>query len=163
MRQSMTSFHKHFLLRTGPLSATRQSGFSLIEILIVMALIGTIMTIIISNLTSTQDEAMKDAARLSMGKITQSLQLYRVHNFSYPTTEQGLNALVTNPGTAKKWRGPYIESEKLDDPWGKPYEYESDGRSVKITSSGPDQSFGTEDDVSYPDGKGGEGGGEAQP
>jgi len=156
------SFVDHILVPVRSVrSSARQIGFSIIEIIIVMALIGTIMTIIITNLTSTQDEAMKDAARLAMGKIQQSLQLYRVHNFGYPTSDQGLQALVTNAAGSKKWRGPYLEKEKLDDPWGKPFEYESDGRTIKIMSSGPDQTFGTEDDVTFPE-EGGGGGEKAQ-
>jgi general secretion pathway protein G len=140
-----------------------EKGFSIIEIIIVIALIGTIMGIIITNLTATQDSALEDASKLAMGKIQQQLQLYRVHNGSYPTTEQGLEALVTNPGNAKKWRGPYIEAEKLKDPWGISYEYESDGRNVQMISAGKDQTLGNEDDVYYPEKSEAAAGGEAAP
>lgn len=129
----------------------RSLGMSLIEIIIVIALIGIIMSIIITQLTTQQDEAMRDAAKLAMGKIQQSLQLYRVHNNRYPTTDQGLDALVRDPGNARKWRGPYIEEGKLQDPWGIKFEYESDGRNVKIVSAGPNGTVGDEDDIVYPE------------
>jgi general secretion pathway protein G len=139
-------FHKSLV-------AGRQAAMSLIEIIIVISLIGVIMTIVVTQLTSKQDEAMKDAAVLSMGTLGQSLQLYRVHNFKYPGTDQGLDALVRNPGNAAKWRGPYTEEAKLNDPWGTKYGYESDGKNFKIISAGPDTSLGNEDDIFYPEEK----------
>ena len=131
--------------------AKGQRGMSLIEIVIVIALIGTIMSVIISQVTSTSDEAMRDTAFIAMQKIGQNLQIYRVHNHRYPNTEEGLEALVSQPANAKKWRGPYEEAEKLNDPWGMPFRYESDGRKFRIFSDGSDQISGTEDDVSYPE------------
>ena len=95
------------------------AGLTLIEIIIVVALLGTLMTYLVSNLVGVQDSAKEDQARLGMGVIAQSLQMYRVHNGSFPTTAQGLKALVENPGSSRRWRGPYIEEEKLMDPFGK--------------------------------------------
>lgn len=127
------------------------SGMSLIEIIIVVALLGTLMAYMVSNLTGQADQAKIDTARLAMGNIDQKLQMYRIHNSKYPTTDQGLNALMTAPGDAKGWRGPYIEADKLVDPWDQPFTYEcSDGRTFKIMSGGPDQQSGTSDDIVYP-------------
>lgn len=136
---------------------SQAAGMSLIEIIIVIALMGTLMTIVISKLTGAQDEAMRDASRLAMQQMDQTLQMYKVHNYKYPTTDEGLGALVHAPAAAKRWRGPYIEEKKLDDPWGNPFSYESDGQTFKITSGGPDGQVGTEDDITYPadDAKGG--------
>ena len=125
----------------------RNAGMSLIEIILVIALVGTLMTVLITNLTQKQDEAMKDTARLSMQRLMQNLEEYRIHHYKYPAN---LDALVENPGS-KKWRGPYAEKDKLKDPWDQPFEYESDGRKVKIISPGPDGEVGTEDDVVFPD------------
>lgn len=133
-----------------------EAGMSLIEIIIVIALMGTLMTIVISKLTGAQDEAMRDAARLSMQQLDQTLQMYKVHNYKYPTTDEGLQALVRAPGSAKRWRGPYTDDKKLNDPWGQPFGYESDGQTFKITSGGEDQQLGSGDDVSYPEDAGGE-------
>lgn len=128
-----------------------QAGMTLIEIIIVIALLGTLMAIIVNNLTSSQDEALIDQTRIQMQVVKQQLQLYRVHMKAYPSTEQGLNALIDNPNGSKNWRGPYIEAEKLDDPWGNPFEYEAIGRKFKITSGGPNGSIGDEDDISDPE------------
>lgn len=123
---------------------------TLIEIIIVIALLGTLMAILMTNLTKNADSAREDEARLGMGTIAQSLQMYRVHNNVYPSTAQGLNALITDPGNAAKWRGPYIDAEKLKDPWNNPYGYSSDGRKFEIVSGGIDGQMGSPDDIYYP-------------
>ena len=128
----------------------KNAGMSIIEILIVIALIGTVMAIMVTNLTGRQDEAMKQAAELSMGQLESSLQMYKIDNYRYPTTEQGLSALVSKPSGARRWRGPYTEKSKLQDPWGSDFSYESDGKTFKIISGGLDGSVGNEDDITYP-------------
>ncbi len=141
-------------LRAGllrPFSSHSASGMTLIEIIIVVALLGTLMTYLVTTLTTTADEAKRDQAKLAMGNISQALQLYRVHNSKYPPSDKGLDALVNNPGDVKSWRGPYIEKEKLLDPWQKDFRYESDGRVYKMTSGGIDEEFDTPDDVTYPE------------
>ncbi len=133
----------------------REQGMTIIEILIVIALIGTLMTIIMSNILDRSDDAKVDLARVSMAQIENGLRLYKLHNNRYPSTEEGLNALVTAPSGAKNWRGPYSETEKLKDPWDVPFTYESSGTRVfKMTSAGPDQQMGTADDITYPAEKG---------
>lgn len=128
-----------------------QKGMTLIEIIIVVALLGTLMTILVTNLTSQQDAARADQARIAMGNVAQALQMYRVHNNKYPTTAQGLDALVNSPGDSKRWRGPYIEKDKLVDPWGTPFDYNSDGRTFQIISAGSDMAMGTDKDIYYPE------------
>lgn len=135
-------------------SSALQAGMSLIEIIIVVALMGTLMAYLVRNLIGQQEEAKKDQTKLGMGVLEQSLQLYRVHNNRYPTTEQGLEALVTAPSDAKTWRGPYTENNKLNDPWGVAFQYESDGRNFKIISGGPDGTVGNADDITYPESSG---------
>ncbi len=125
-------------------------GMTLIEIIIVIALLGTLMAILIRNITQSQDTAKEDESRIGMGVISQSLQMYRVHNNVYPTTAQGLEALVSDPGGAARWRGPYIEKEKLKDPWQNPYSYNSDGRKFQIISGGLNGMVGDADDIYFP-------------
>ncbi len=128
----------------------KESGMSILEIIFVISLIGGLMAILVQNLTSATDAAKEDQAKILMGDIQQKLQLYRLHNHRFPTTDQGLDALVNDPG-AKKWRGPYIQESKLSDPWGTPLEYESDGRNFKIISGGLNQVVGDEDDIVFPE------------
>jgi general secretion pathway protein G len=134
-----------------PFKGAARAGMSLIEIIIVVALMGTLMAYLVRNLIGQQEEAKKDQTKLGMGVLEQSLQLYRVHNSRYPTTEQGLDAMITAPADAKTWRGPYTESNKLNDPWGNKFQYESDGRNFKIISGGPDGTLGNADDIVYPE------------
>ncbi len=133
------------------MKAVNQRGMTLIEIIIVITLLVSLMAYLATNLMSTSESAKEDQSKLAMGAIQQSLQIYRVHNNRYPTTEQGLSALLTAPGDAKNWRGPYIEANKLRDPWGNDFAYESDGRTIKMVSAGSDGQMGTGDDVTYPD------------
>ena len=130
--------------------ASGERGMTLIEIIIVVALLGTLMTYLVRQVTSMDESAREDQAKLAMGNIAQSLQAYKAHNSRYPTTEQGLDALLNNPGDSKKWRGPYIDENKLVDPWEQAFEYESNGRQFKIISPGIDGQSGSEDDITSP-------------
>jgi general secretion pathway protein G len=128
-----------------------ERGMTIIEILIVIALMSTIMAVLVSNLLDKGDEAKMDLAVVSMGTLKNALDMYRLKNSRYPTTEEGLQALIEAPATAKNWGGPYAEPSQINDPWGQPYRYESNGpRNFKIISVGADGSEGTEDDVVYP-------------
>lgn len=134
-----------------PFSGVRQAGMSLIEIMIVFGLIAGLMAFLISNFSQKADQAKADQARIGVGTLQSALQLYRVHNGKYPTTDQGLKALLTAPGDLKSWRGPYTEENKLKDPWNNEYTYESDGKALKIVSGGIDGTVGTDDDIVYPE------------
>jgi general secretion pathway protein G len=126
-------------------------GMTIIEILIVIALLGTIMAVLVSRLLDKSDQAKSDLATVSMGQLKNALDLYRLKNSRYPTTEEGLQALVEQPATAKNWGGPYAEAGQINDPWNQPYRYESSGpKNFKIISVGADGQEGTEDDVVYP-------------
>ena len=131
--------------------AAGSKAMTLMEIIIVVALLGTLGVYLITNLTQQADTARIDQAKLGIGNIRQALQLYRVHMKRYPTTDEGLVALLEDTGD-KRWRGPYLDnSSKTVDPWDQEYEYESDGRAYKIICAGSDQQYGTEDDITYPE------------
>ncbi len=134
----------------------REAGMTIIEILIVIALIGTLMTVLMNSILKKNEDAKVDLAKVGMSQLSNGLSLYKMHNNRFPTTEEGLSALMTAPANAKNWRGPYTEEDKLKDPWDTDLSYESTGvKSFKITSAGPDQTMGTEDDISFPEEKGG--------
>ena len=131
-----------------------QVGMSMIEIMIVISLIGGIMTLIVRNVMQSRENALKDQVKIKFGMLAQDLQKYRLDNNRYPTSDQGLNAMITNPGgDVKNWRGPYTEENKIVDEWGTAIKYESDGRTITMRSYGPDQAEGTEDDLTYPETK----------
>ncbi len=140
----------------------KEKGMTLIEILIVIALLAGLMAILVTNISKNADDAKADQSRIQMSSIAQALQAYRIQNNRFPTTEKGLQALITDPGDAKRWRGPYIEEAKLRDPWDNPFEYESDGNNFTIKGSGIDGQFGTADDIFYPEPAAG-GAGDAAP
>lgn len=129
-------------------------GMSMIEIMMVVSLIGILMAYVVRNVMGAAENAKKDQTKIAFNIIVQDLQRYKLDNNRYPTTEQGLNALLNPPGgDAKNWRGPYTEENKIQDPWSEKFGYESDGRTFKIISGGPDTTIGTEDDIVYPDAK----------
>ena len=146
MKNSLNSILKPF-----GKEARRQAGMTIIEILIVIALIGTIMTIVMTNVLQKGDEAKVDLAKIAASQLENSLRLYKLNNNRYPTTEESLQALISAPPGAKNWRGPYTEPDKLKDPWGNDFTYESTGaKTFKIRSPGQDSELNTEDDVVHP-------------
>jgi len=122
-------------------------GFTLIELMVVLVIIGVLAALIVPNVLDRTDDARTTAARTDVANLMQALKLYRLDNFRYPTAEQGLQALIAKPGSAPvppNWR-PYLE--KLpNDPWGRPYQYLSPGikGEVDVMSFGADGQAGGE-------------------
>jgi len=104
----------------------KQSGFTLIEVMIVVVILGILASIIVPKIMGRPDEARAAKAKQDIRAVTAALDLYRLDNFSYPTTEQGLEALVTKPSglaAGANWKkGGYLDSLPTD-PWNKPYLY----------------------------------------
>lgn len=130
--------------------ASRQSerGFTLIEIMVVIVIIGILATLVIPNVMGRPDEARIVSARHDVSTLVQALKLYKLDNGRYPTTEQGLNALATKPVSEpvpRNWKiGGYLD--KLpQDPWGTPYQYANPGthnNEVDVYSLGADSKLG---------------------
>ncbi len=145
-------YRKKFLFSIHCPGNAGESGMTIIEILIVIALIGTIMTIIMTNVLSKNDEAKVDLAKINQKILAKSLSLYKLDNNRYPTTEEGLEALLESPQSAKRWRGPYTEKDKILDPWGNAMTYTAThGSTFAIVSAGLDGDLATADDIRYPD------------
>ena len=104
-----------------------QSGFSLLEILVVLALIAMLAGLVIANLDKIFGGGQEKVAAIWVKQIDTPLMAYRIQMGSYPTTEEGLQALVTAPtGKESKWKGPYLKTLPQD-PWGRPYQYRFPG------------------------------------
>jgi general secretion pathway protein G len=122
---------------------SRQAGFSLIELMVTIVIIGLLSTIVLINVLPSRDKAMVEKARTDIAILEQAIESFRLDMFTYPTTAQGLEALVTAPGDLRRpelyREGGYIR-RLPDDPWGQPYVYAAPGRSgaFEIRSLGAD-------------------------
>jgi len=127
--------------------APAQRGFTLIEVMVVVVIIGLLAAIVAPNLIGNIDKAAVTRARGDIRSIETALNLYRLDNFRYPTTDQGLEALVTNPGeaAAPNWKA-YLNGVPSD-PWSQPYQYINPGRQGEfdVFSYGADGQEGGED------------------
>ncbi len=106
----------------------KKSGFTLMEILLVVALLGGLLALVVPKLANVGNNANEDIARVFVkSTMATPLSQYRRHTGSYPTTEQGLKALIVAPSGAKNWRGPYMEQQIPVDPWQMEYQYRYPG------------------------------------
>lgn len=103
-----------------------KKGFTLVELLVVMVIIGLLAALVGPRLFPKLGKGKQAAAKAQIELLGQALDQYRLDVGKYPTTEQGLNALITNPGV-DKWDGPYLKKALPLDPWGKPYVYQQPG------------------------------------
>jgi len=120
---------------------TSESGFTLVELLVVLAIIALIATLAAPQVLRYLGAARTNAAKAQIRNIESALELYYVDNAKYPTSEEGLNALVAQPAGETRWNGPYLKGTTgLKDPWGRPYSYEvkADASGVIIRSLGKD-------------------------
>jgi len=111
----------------------KSGGFTLIEIMVVIVILGVLAALVVPNVMGKAGEARMKAARVDLKGIETALNLYHMDNFVYPSSDQGLQALVAKPSgfpEAKNWTQPYLKKAPKD-PWGNEYQYLSPG------SSGP--------------------------
>ena len=127
---------------------TTQAGFSFIEILIVIVIMAGIAALVGPALFSKLDEAKVDQARIQMKNLAGALELYRLDNACYPTTEQGLGAMLQRPSVGQvpqNWRGPYLNAKSVPkDPWNGDYDYRSNGSQFELKCLGADLAPGGE-------------------
>ena len=131
---------------------TKRAAFTLMELLLVLAILGVIMAMVVPELLGRQKYANIDATRISVRGAEQALKMYAVdHLGDMPSTNDGFLVLL-QPKSAqdKRWRGPYLDRAPAD-AWGTQLKYEFPGRvnksSFDVSSAGPDKVFGTDDDI----------------
>jgi general secretion pathway protein G len=123
----------------------REMGFSLIELLIVMVIMGLLAALVGPRMFGKVGKSKQNAARSQMALFETALDTYRLDVGKYPTTEQGLQALRTEPSNEKKWDGPYLPKSVPKDPWGHPYKYNRmDNGEVEMISLGANGTEGGE-------------------
>ena len=126
-----------------------QNGFTLLEVMVVVVILGILAALVVPKIISRPDDARAIAAKQDIASLLQALKLYRLDNQRYPATEQGLQALVVRPTSAPvpaNWKaGGYLE-RLAKDPWGNPYQYLNPGLrgEIDIFSFGADGSPGGE-------------------
>ena len=123
------------------------SGFTLIEILIVVVILGILGAVVVPNILSRPDTARVQAAQTDLRALSQTLEIYRLDNFQYPSSEQGLESLIDRPSgfpEPKNWNPEGYLKKLPTDPWGSPYLYEKEGTSYSLISLGADGQEGGE-------------------
>ncbi len=143
---------KAFLRKIKNFKLKNSTGFTLVEIMLVVVIIGSLAAMIIPRLTGRSEQAKRAAAKADIdAHLATALKLYELDNGTFPTTSQGLEALLKKSSSSpvpRNWNGPYIERKPID-PWGNPYEYASPGEhrvDYDLYSKGKDETT-DEDDI----------------
>ncbi|WP_051293712.1 type II secretion system major pseudopilin GspG [Pseudoduganella violaceinigra] len=137
--------------RTALRHKRRIDGFTLLELLIALVIIGLLVGVIGPNLFKNLGKSEVTTARAQMDSIAKAVEAYRLDNGHYPRPDQGLSALNNAPSDEPNWHGPYMRKGVPNDPWGNPYQYHqpgAEGREFDIMSMGRDgRPGGTGDDA----------------
>lgn len=128
----------------------RQQGFTLLEIMVVLVILGLLVALVAPNVLQNQDKAMVQKAKADVALLEQALDMYKLDNFQYPTTDQGLEALVTKPENGpqpKRYNSNGYIKRLPQDPWGNPYQYLQPGtkKAFDVYSLGADGEMGGEE------------------
>ena len=130
--------------RTCDAPARRKSarGFTLIELLVVLAILTLLAGLVGPRVLGQLGGAKAKTAAVQIADLDKSLELFKLDVGRYPTTQEGLQALVMKPGAVNGWNGPYLKGGVPSDPWGNPYRYANNGGAIEIISLGADGAAG---------------------
>ncbi len=120
--------------------STGARGFTLLELLVVILILGLLASYVAPRYFSQIGKSETSVARAQVEAFEKALDQFRLDVGRYPSTDEGLNALMTRPGEAAKWNGPYLKKSPPNDPWGRPYVYRAPGAKgdFELTSLGKD-------------------------
>ena len=137
-------------------------AFTLIEVLLVILIIGMLAGVLVVTIGGQREGAQIDTTELKVKKVANKLEEFNLNVGRYPTSDEGLDALIRKPAfddetTGEKWRGPYLQSVDLKDAWNRTLNYEATsaaespgGVGFRVWSNGPDGQSNTADDIRYP-------------
>jgi len=144
--------HQHSLKTTNKILNKKTSGFTLLEVMVVIVILGVLASMVVPNLMGSQDRANMQKAVSDINALETSISMYKMDNYDYPTTEQGLEALTTEtdiePLPRRFPEEGYVK-RLPNDPWGNEYQllYPGEHSKYDVFSMGPDGEAGTEDDI----------------
>ena len=130
---------------------TARRGFTLIELLLVLVILSVLAAVVVPKFTKRSEQARITAARTDIGNLELALDTFEIDTGRFPSTQEGIEALVEQPTGMDDWRGPYIKRGVPNDPWGTPYVYSYPGdhnrEGYDLYSFGPDGQSGGADDI----------------
>ncbi|AQQ71388.1 PilD-dependent protein PddA [Limihaloglobus sulfuriphilus] len=129
----------------------RKTGFTLIELLLVLVILAALAAVVVPKFTRRSEQARITAAKTDISNIEVALDAFEIDNGRYPTTSEGIKALIEKPSNADGWETPYLKRGVPKDPWGAEYIYKQPGShneyGYDLSSGGPDGQAGNEDDI----------------
>jgi general secretion pathway protein G len=137
--------------RPRSLAARRSGGFTLIELLLVLVILAVLAALVVPRITGRGKEAKVTTAKQGISNIKTALKMFEMNCDRFPTSEEGLRALIEPPGNLPGWKGPYLDQQSVPlDPWQQPYMYRCPGQhsnDFDLYSYGPDMQDGGDDDI----------------
>ncbi|MGE4286151.1 MAG: type II secretion system major pseudopilin GspG [Phycisphaerae bacterium] len=128
-----------------------RKAFTLIELLLVVVILGILATLVVPKFSGRTEQARISTAKTDVSNLELAIDSYEIDTGKYPTTNQGLSALVKEPSNVNDWKGPYLKRDVPKDPWGNAYSYKQPGEhneyGYDLYSYGPDGRSGTDDDI----------------